>query len=348
MNLTGLAISAAERRWLPDSIIRAGIRAICSERLRSLGSDPEELAETTERYRQSMDREPVAATPELANRQHYEVPVSFFELMLGPARKYSCGYWAKTTTSLAEAEEAALRQTCEHAALEDGHRILELGCGWGSLTLYMASRYPRSKITAISNSGSQRAFIEGEARRLRLSNLEVVTCDINDYEASGVYDRVVSVEMFEHVRNHRQLLARIRHWLASDGKLLVHLFCGAGPPYSYEVEGPRDWMARHFFSGGVMPSDDLMLRCQDDLVVERQWRWSGQHYRRTLEAWLERLDLRAEEAERCLAEAGEPDPRRALQRWRMFVMACSELFGYGGGRCWWVSHYRFAVPNRNR
>jgi cyclopropane-fatty-acyl-phospholipid synthase len=343
MTWSELAIAAAERGWLPDVAIRAGIRAICAQRLRSLGDDPEQTAETIEVFRQSMAGQPVAVSPDLANRQHYEVPAAFFELMLGPARKYSCAYWADPSSDLAGAEEEALSRTCRHAQLEDGQRILELGCGWGSLSLYVASRYPKSRLTAVSNSSSQKSFIETEARRRGLSNISVITADINDFQASGLFDRVISVEMFEHVRNHPRLLARIRRWMAPEARLLVHLFCGCGPPYSYEVEGPQDWMARHFFSGGVMPSDDLMLRCQDDLVVERHWRWSGRHYQRTLEAWLERLDRHAQQAVRCLAEAGEPDPRRAFQRWRMFVMACSELFGYEGGRRWWVSHYRFAA-----
>jgi cyclopropane-fatty-acyl-phospholipid synthase len=337
-----MAIEAAERRWLPDPLLRAGIRTLCRQRLRSLGDDPESTAERIQAFRTRMAGEPVAAVPDLANQQHYEVPAAFFELMLGPARKYSCCYWDEAGGELAQAEQRALEKTCRHALLEQGQQVLELGCGWGSLSLFMARRFPESSVTAVSNSRSQRAYIEAEAERSGLTNLRVLTSDINDFQPQGAFDRVVSVEMFEHVRNHPLLLSRIQGWLAPGGRLLVHLFCGGGPPYSYEVEGPGDWMARNFFSGGVMPSDDLMLRCQDDLVVERQWRWSGTHYQRTLEAWLDRLDSRAEEAAHLLAQAGEKDPARAVARWRIFLMACSELFGYRGGRCWWVSHYRFA------
>jgi len=338
--LVGLSIQFAERGWLPDSWLRWGIRRFCQQRLDSLEADPEKGAEATEAFLQAMKQAPIAAVPDLANQQHYEVPASFFQLMLGPRLKYSCCYWSSPQSSLAEAEREALQQTCDHALLQDGQKILELGCGWGSLTLYIAQRYPGSSITAVSNSASQKSWILARAQELGLTNLEIKTADINDYQAEERFDRIVSVEMFEHVRNHDQLLKRLRTWLTPDGYLMVHIFCGGGPPYAYEDQGPEDWMSRNFFSGGIMPSDDLLLRYSEHFSLERQWRWSGLQYQRTLESWLQRLDAQRAEALKLLRESGQNHPVRALQRWRIFLLACSELFGYQRGRCWWVSHYR--------
>jgi cyclopropane-fatty-acyl-phospholipid synthase len=341
------AIAAAERGWIPDPLIRAGIRAICRRRAKSTTDDPELLAEATQDFLTDMSASPIAEAPELANAQHYEVPPDFFLNVLGPALKYSCCYWpSDRQTTLAEAEGEALRRTCDNALLVDGQRVLELGCGWGSLTLHMAANYPRSQVLAISNSVAQREFIQETARARGLSNVEVLTADINAFSPSGQFERIVSVEMFEHVRDHARLLERISHWLSPEGRLLVHVFCGAGPPYPYEDKGADDWMARNFFSGGVMPSDDLLLRYQRDLLVERQWRWSGEHYHKTLEAWLARLDQNRPQALATLSAAGERDAPQAVQRWRLFLMACSELFGYDHGRRWWVSHYRFRQRER--
>ncbi len=336
------SIAAAESGWVPDAAIRAGIREVCRRRLRAVGTEPELASEAVQAFVDAMARGPIAQVPELANAQHYEVPAAFFEAVLGPALKYSCCYWERAGGDLAEAEQASLARTCDNAQLADGQRILELGCGWGSLTLYMAARYPGARIVAVSNSASQRAHITGVARSRGLANVDVVTADINDFAADGAFDRVVSVEMFEHVRNHAALLERIAGWLAPAGKLLVHVFCSGGAPYAFEDDDADDWMARTFFSGGVMPSDDLLLRYQKHLVVERQWRWSGDHYRRTADAWLANLDRVHDAAAAALAGAGEAAPARAIQRWRMFFMACSELFGFDRGRRWWVSHYRFA------
>lgn len=333
------AIEAAEKGQLPDSVTRLGIRWLCSQRLKT--KDPEAKAEAMESFLHSMRKATVAELPEHANSQHYEVPPALFQLMLGPALKYSSCYWEPGTQTLAAAEISSLERTCRHAKIEDGHRILELGCGWGSLTLHLASRYPKSEIVAISNSHQQRRHILASARDRGLRNVEVITADINDFEPEGQFDRIVSIEMFEHVRNHTNLLERISTWLELDGRLLIHIFVTAGVPYAFEDEDEGDWMARNFFSGGIMPSDDLMLRYQDDLLVERQWRWSGVHYQKTLEAWLQNLDSERLVAEQVLGDSGDPDPERAVERWRMFLMACSELFGYSKGQQWYVSHYLF-------
>jgi cyclopropane-fatty-acyl-phospholipid synthase len=342
----------AERGWFPDPIVRRGIRALCTTRLREekrkRETDDEGLtAELLERMRNG----PLAVGTDEANEQHYEVPAEFFHLMLGPHRKYSACYWPNPESSLVEAEQAALRMACERAELTDGMRVLELGCGWGSLSLWMAEQYPASTITAVSNSHGQRRYIEEQCKERGIENLTVVTSDLNDFCPGEEFDRVVSIEMFEHMRNYRELMRRIAWWLAPGGKLFVHIFCHRSYAYFYEPSGPSDWMAREFFTGGTMPSDDLLLQFQDDMRFAKQWRIGGDHYRRTLEAWLEKLDANRSEALNIMGRVyGRSEASMRLQRWRLFLLACSELFGYRDGGEWYVSHYLFErrddVPRR--
>ncbi len=333
----------AERAWLPDAVIRFGIRRMLVERLRDEDrGDPQLQAESEAALLATLRSSPIAVSTGDANQQHYEVPGEFFRLILGRRLKYSCCYWPSCGTILDEAEEAMLALTCERAELADGQSILELGCGWGSLTLWMAERYPDSRIIAVSNSSGQRAFIEAECARRALANVTVVTADMNDYRPERRFDRVVSVEMFEHMRNYERLMRRIAAWLEPGGKLFVHIFCHRAFAYLYLPTGPNDWMAREYFTGGTMLSESLLLHFQQDLELEGQWRIGGSHYQRTLEAWLERLDSRRDEVERVLgSRPGELSPARLAQRWRLFLMACSELFGHRGGDEWRVSHYLF-------
>lgn len=348
MNEAGrTAIGLVEQGLVPDSIVRAGIRRLCRSRLAAIAAgDPEAAARVVETFVKSMDTSGIAPLPERANEQHYEIPPDFFALVLGPHRKYSSAYWAEGTTDLADAEKAALATTCERADLADGQSILELGCGWGSLTLWMAEHFPGSRITGVSNSNAQRTWILAEAARRGFGNVQVVTADMNDFVPRESFDRIVSVEMFEHMRNWRALFSRVHDWLHPGGKFFMHVFCHRSTPYPFEDLGPSDWMGRHFFSGGMMPSDDLALRFQDRLRLLSRWRWDGRHYEKTANAWLANLDARRDAALPVLAGVyGELQATQWLQRWRIFFMACAELFGYRNGGEWWVSHYLFERPD---
>lgn len=347
MSILAMVVEAVERGLLPDPVTRMAIRRLCRDRLRELtGSDPgeRELAQAT--FVESMRSGPIALLPEKANEQHYELPPEFFSAVLGPRRKYSCCYWQSDSASLVEAEETALTLACQRTGLEDGQDVLELGCGWGSLSLWMAERYPASRITAVSNSSSQRRFIESEAIARGLVNLRVITADMNNFAPSasisgeGRFDRVISIEMFEHMRNYDLLLARIASWLRPTGKLFVHLFCHRERAYPFETTGQADWMGRYFFTGGIMPSTDLLRRFNRHLNVIRQWTWNGSHYQRTAEAWLANLDARRDEVLPILKSTyGDAAAGRWLQRWRVFFLAVAELFGYSNGHEWHVTQY---------
>jgi cyclopropane-fatty-acyl-phospholipid synthase len=339
-----------DRGLLPDPALRWLIRRLLHRRLTEVtAGSVEDRGERRRRLIGRLSEDAIAVETARANLQHYEVPAGLFELMLGPHLKYSSGWWPPGTATLAEAEEAMLELTCRHAELADGQDILELGCGWGSLTLWMATRYPASHIVAVSNSAGQRAFIEARAHERGLDNVTVLTVDVNrlgvdehrDQVKTAAFDRVVSVEMFEHVRNHAALGRRIAAWLRPDGKLFVHVFAHRSAAYLFETGSQADWMARHFFTGGVMPSDDLLLHSLPGFDVEDHWVHSGRHYARTLRAWLERLDAGRDRALALLRTSDGADASAALHRWRVFLIACEELFAFRGGDEWHVSHYRF-------
>lgn len=342
MSALGAAIELAEGGWLPDPVLRWGIRQACARRLRheSRRRGGVTDAQATADVVRQLAAADIALVPALANAQHYEVPAAFFQRVLGPRLKYSCGWWGDGIETLTAAERAALELTIAHAGIVDGMRILELGCGWGSLALETADRFPGSAIVAVSNSATQRAFIESAARRRGLRNLVVETADVNHYVPAGRFDRVVSVEMFEHVRNYQALLARIAGWLDPAGALFVHVFCHRRFAYPFETAGDDNWMGRHFFSGGQMPSLDLLPSVPSPLALQARWRWGGEHYARTANAWLQNLDAQRDELAHILAGAAG-DGELALRRWRLFFLACAELFAMAGGTEWGVAHYRF-------
>lgn len=343
MSLTDIFIKYSERGLVPDCLIRAGIRNLCRKRLKQCHTeDCEANARLAEEYLQSVDESPLAVLTEKANEQHYEVPSGFYRNTLGDNLKYSCCYFDPLVSDLTTAENRALALTCEHADLQNGQQILELGCGWGSLSLWMAKHFPQAKITSISNSHSQREYIMGQAKERKLENLEVITSDVNTFEPQESFNRVVSVEMFEHVRNHRGLFKRIHSWLKPEGKLFTHVFCHRSTSYPFEVEGEDDWMSKHFFSGGTMPADELFLRVSGKMELQNRWRWSGMHYAKTSEAWLENIDRNRENVIKDFRnDMPQKKAEQTFHRWRIFFLACAETFGFAKGQEWWVTHYLF-------
>jgi len=321
---------------VPDAVSRMVIASLVGRTERTLTTQPGNAAS----FAQEMMDRPIAVHTDAANAQHYEVPAAFFDQVLGPRRKYSCCFYAGPADSLATAEEAALALTADHAGLADGQEILELGCGWGSLSLWMAQAYPQARIVSVSNSASQRAFIEERARERGFGNLRVITADMNDFAIEERFDRVVSVEMFEHMANWRALLGRVHGWLKPDGRLFIHVFAHAHGCYRFDVGESADWIAQHFFTGGIMPSAALAHQFPDLFAVEQEWRWSGEHYRRTAEDWLANFDRNLPAIEPILRQTYGDDAPLWRRRWRLFFLATSGLFGHSGGAAWGVNHYR--------
>lgn len=339
---TAVAVNWVEQGLVPDRVIRLGIRRLLKARLAELHrGDVAAGADLTQSFVASLRNEPLALLPEKANEQHYEVPAAFFGEVLGAHRKYSSCFWPEGVATLAQAETAALAVTCERAGLADGQHVLELGCGWGSLTLWMAQRYPGSWITALSNSNSQRKYIETQVAERGLTNVRVITRDFNEFDTAERFDRIVSVEMFEHLRNWPRAFAQVARWLAPQGKFFMHVFAHRDAPYAFVERDASDWMSKHFFSGGMMPSDDLALHCQDDLRLLQRWRWDGTHYQRTAEAWLRNMDDSRAALMPLFESTYGADAAGWWMRWRLFFMSVAELFGFDAGQQWWVSHYLF-------
>ena len=341
---TARTVGWVEQGLVPDRVVRLGIRRLLKERLAEMHATDAEAAEAlNQAFIDQMRRAPIALLPDKANEQHYEVPAEFFARVLGPHRKYSSCFWGDGVQTLAQAEAAALRATCERAGLVDGQDVLELGCGWGSLSLWIADHYRNSHVTAVSNSHSQRIYIEREAQARGLVNLRVITCDVNEFDTEADhFDRIVSVEMFEHLRNWPHAFARVARWLKPEGRFFMHVFATRGAPYAFLERDDSDWMSRHFFSGGMMPSDDLALNFQDDLRLLKRWRWDGTHYQKTSETWLRNMDDARDDLMPLMQSTYGADAELWWQRWRLFFLSVAELFGHEGGQQWWVSHYLFS------
>lgn len=333
MNAVQIVTETFERTALPDPLRRAAIEFAVGRSVRNLSGAFDNAS-----FAEQMAARAIAEHADRANAQHYELPAELFEAVLGPRLKYSCGYYATGQESLTEAEEAALAETCTHAGMADGQTIFELGCGWGSLSLWMAEHLPKARILSVSNSATQKRFIDARATRLGLGNLEVVTADMNDFDPGGRFDRIVSVEMFEHMTNWRALLARARTWLKDDGALFLHVFSHRSHCHRFDDEA--DWIGRHFFTGGLMPSHGLIREFGDLFAVEGEWRWGGYHYRRTAEAWLSNFDRRADVVSRVMRETYGGAATLWARRWRLFFLAVAGLFGHAGGLHWGVSHFR--------
>jgi cyclopropane-fatty-acyl-phospholipid synthase len=341
-----LLIKLAENGLLPDALIRLGIKRLCAQRLLEATSiGKQEMENRHSSWIDVLNKSPVALVPEKANEQHYEVPPRLFELVLGSNLKYSSGYWPQGVSTLDDSEVEMLKLTSERASLSDGQQILELGCGWGSLTFFMAKTFPNSNITAVSNSNDQRQFIEKKCEKLKIKNIKVITADMNDFSIDKVFDRVVSIEMFEHMRNYDELLKRVNGWLNQKGKLFVHIFSHEKIAYPFEDEDEGDWMAREFFSGGQMPSHRLLMSFPDKMKIEKDWRVEGTHYEKTSLSWLRKMDSNKGEVLELFSNTyGENEANKWFQRWRIFFMSCEVLFGFNKGNEWGVSHYLFKKP----
>ncbi|MEO6882976.1 MAG: class I SAM-dependent methyltransferase [Bacteroidia bacterium] len=333
--------SLLEKNLIPDFLIRKGIRDLLKQRLQEENKGDTELQQ--EHFKQLIEElknSPIAINTIDANEQHYEVPTRFYELCLGKNLKYSSGYWKNNVRDIDQSEDDMLQLTCERADLKNGQHVLELGCGWGSLSLFMAHKFPESNFTVVSNSNTQKLHIDGEAKKRNILNLQVITADMNVFEIDKTFHRIISVEMFEHMRNYEKLLEKINRFLKADGKLFVHIFTHKEYAYKFEVKDESDWMSKYFFTGGIMPSDHLLFYFNSHLKVCKHWHVNGKHYQKTSEAWLQNMDKNQTEILALFSNTyGKENALKWIVYWRIFFMSCAELWGFNNGNEWLVSHY---------
>lgn len=333
---------------IPDVLVRFFVRFFLSQALHGdftgvYRGGIEAAHERKRAFLKEIAGMPIAVQTRDANEQHYEVPTAFYDLCLGERKKYSACIWDKSTSTLEEAERASLKQVCERAGVEDGMSILDLGCGWGSLSLWLAEHYPKAKIVGLSNSNTQREYIMSKCKERGFTNLTILTKDINEFDTDLRFDRIMTIEMFEHMKNYPRLMGNCARWLNPGGKLFVHIFVHKLYPYHFVVRNDADWMAKYFFSGGTMPAADTLVYCQgEDLCIEDSWQSNGKHYAKTLDAWLARMDANLPKVRKLFRECyGKGNESKWIFQWRMFFIVCSESFGYGKGDEWFVMHYLF-------
>ncbi|AZZ38289.1 SAM-dependent methyltransferase [Bdellovibrio sp. qaytius] len=344
-----LVVRGIDKGLVPDPIIRLGIRNLLKQRLKDMHEQDSKAGGHFINTHANLLREsPLAIMTKQANEQHYEVPTKYYELCLGQHKKYSSCYWDESTTTLEQAEQKALDISIERAEIKDGMRILELGCGWGSLSLELARRFPNSPVTVVSNSTTQKQFIDSKAKERGFKNLTVLTRDLGKEEnynfGDEKFDRVMSIEMMEHLRNYEKFFSLVSKAMKSDAKMFVHIFTHKTTPYYFETEGEDNWMGKYFFSGGQMPARNLFDQFNKNLTVSQKWDWNGTHYQKTLEAWLEKMDQNEDQVRVLFKNTyGAENVELWVNRWRVFYMACSELFGFNGGNEWAVTHYLLTV-----
>ena len=342
--MLNLGIKLTELGIIPESVLRVAIKKIIQQRLSEIPINTEERQSKKTDFIEALRSSPIALSTNQANEQHYEVPPSFFQEIMGSYLKYSCGWFDENTTSLDTAEENMLKLYVERLGIQNHQRVLDLGCGWGSFTLFAAEKFPNSNFVAVSNSNDQIEFIKNTAKARSLENVEAIKQDMNDLSLEGSFDRIISVEMFEHMRNYGALLKNLGDHLLKDGKLFVHIFTHRDHPYPYEVRGPSDWMSKYFFTSGLMPSHDIFSYFEEDFVVRQSWKINGMHYAKTCNLWLQN-HYKNKKTILDIFTGHYPNPRQWFVRWQLFFLACEELFAYSEGKEWFVSHY-LLTPKR--
>ena len=328
------------RGLIPDWILRRGVRSQGKERLNMMNK-----VDSTKEYSKFINEAStgnIAVNTDDANNQHYEVDSEFFKYCLGKNLKYSCCFWDENTLDLDAAEDNMLEIYSQRAQITDGMSILDIGCGWGSLSLFLAQKYPKSEITGVSNSSSQKIFIDSVASERNISNLNIITRDINDFRAEEKYDRILSIEMFEHTKNTKKLMNLINDWLNPNGLFFMHVFAHKENPYYFDRDQKNAWMAKYFFTGGMMPNHNLFKDLKSNLEYQKSWILSGEHYERTSNAWLDKMDQNKSKILSLFERSnGSSVAKRKFHFWRLFYIACAEIFGYDNGNEWVVSHHLF-------